>query len=171
MMCRITGADSQPVIINDEEKEKDIDKKRGKCYTGNIIQSYKELSSLHYLRKDNRVILPLVSNAQFADCISFYKQVNALKLYTRLHYIEIIYINMKFIFSFLKVSQNENIFLLKTNDRISSKTNIRMFFLQKKKNSKYKLKCNIIQIERRRTHIDTYKNPRERKRKRDEELK
>lgn len=128
MMCRITGADSQPVIINDEEKEKDIEEKREKRHTGNIIQSYKELSSLHYLRKDNRVILPLVSNAQFADCISFYKQVNSLKLYIRLHYIEIIYINMKYIFSFLKVSQNENIFLLKTNDRISSKNEYKNVF-------------------------------------------
>jgi len=103
MMCRIAAADSRLVTIHEEERKKrEIDKKRNETHTGNIIRSCKELSLLHYLRKDNRATLPFVSNAQFTNCKHFYKQVNCLELYTRLYEIEIIYINMQFIFLFLE---------------------------------------------------------------------
>lgn len=71
-MCRIFAADSRFVIINEEEREENAtERKKNEIHTGNIIRSYKELSSWHYLRKDNRSKLPSISNTHFTDCLFF----------------------------------------------------------------------------------------------------
>lgn len=55
-----------PDSIVNEKKRKIIREEKNETHTGNIMESYKELSSFHCLRKDNQGMLPLVCNVHLA---------------------------------------------------------------------------------------------------------